>query len=62
MDRLAAIAALPHPYAVALRHHDAGASTDAIASALDIDPTNVPMVLRLALDKLASLLDTPEAS
>ena len=61
MERRAAIAALPHPYAVALRLHDAGATADAIACALDIDPAGVPMALRIGREKLDSLLESSDA-
>lgn len=60
MERSAAIAELPLPYAVALGLHESGAPPHVIARALRIDPAGVPMVLRIARDKLVVLLAQPE--
>lgn len=55
-----AIAALPHPYAVALRLDDAGQDATAIATALGVEADAVPMVLRLGREKLAALLQASD--
>jgi DNA-directed RNA polymerase specialized sigma24 family protein len=59
MELADAIAALPHPYAVALRLDDAGQGAAAIAIALAIEPEAVPMVLRLGRQKLAAAVTEP---
>jgi len=56
MDLREAIAALPHPYSVALDLDDAGQPAAAVAAALGIEVDAVPMVLRLGREKLARLL------
>jgi DNA-directed RNA polymerase specialized sigma24 family protein len=61
MDVDQALTELPHPYAVAIRLHEAGRPESDIALALGIADDAVPMVLRLGRDKLASLLRPSES-
>jgi hypothetical protein len=55
MDRDVARQFLPEPHALALRLHDAGASEQIIAVALEIEPEGVAGLLRIARAKLDAL-------
>ena len=57
MDATAAVDALPDPYARALRAALAGEQAEAIADELDVPVESVRNVVRVAVAKLASLLD-----
>lgn len=56
MDRQQALELLPEAHAVALRLVDDSADMAVIASQLDIERDAVPLLLRVAEDKLATLL------
>lgn len=56
VDLPAALEALPEVYARALRLQLDGATDEAIAAELGLDRQAVPSVLRLARDKLVTLL------
>ena len=51
------LAELPVAYAVALRLHDAGATPQVIAAALDVEPEAVPALLDIAWAKARALID-----
>jgi hypothetical protein len=57
VDRKAAIARLPAPYAVVLELHDQGRD-DEIGATVGADPEAVPSLLRLAEAKLARLMES----
>lgn len=56
MEREVALELLPEPLALALRLVDEGADMALIASQLEIESEAVPLLLRVAKDKLATLL------
>ena len=56
MDRQTALLELATGYAVALRLHDAGASDEFVAQALDIPTESVSGLLEVAEAKLSALL------
>ena len=55
VDRQQALELLPEAHALALRLADDGADTAIIADQLDVEPEAVPLLLRVAAEKLASL-------
>jgi hypothetical protein len=57
VHRSCAISQLPELHAVAIRLRDYGLGDEGIAVALGIDESQVPVMLRLADSKLASLMD-----
>ena len=57
MDRKRALARLPEKYAAALRLLDRGVSSDEIATALELEPEAVALLLRLARAKLVALAE-----
>lgn len=56
MDREQAIELLPEAYGQALRLEDLGAGMDEIGGALAIESEAVPLLLRVAHEKLARVL------
>jgi DNA-directed RNA polymerase specialized sigma24 family protein len=60
MDRSTAIDRLPDAYAAALRLQDEGHDDKAIAARLDLAPTAVGPLLRVAAAKLQSILAATE--
>ncbi len=57
MDRQQALELLPEPHALALRLVEDGAEIAVIAKRLEIEPEAVPLLLRMAEGKLATLLN-----
>lgn len=59
VDREDALDLLPEAHALALRLLENGADMAVIANRVEIEPEAVPLLLRVAGDKLATLLDGP---
>ena len=60
MDVDERIAALPRPYALALRLEAAGVDAELIADCLGVEPEGVGPLLRMAHEKLAALSLPPK--
>lgn len=60
MEREQAIERLPETHAAALRLRAQGHDDDAIAAALRVPPDAVPLLLQVADEKVAALVDSAQ--